>query len=196
LIERLDDERVFLPLVWIYQWRQDLQVLIDKMFSPDTAGVLDAALLGNRYNLLPATAERFRAGGTFHVLVISGLHISFIGGLVYLLSQRLTRRRWLQFLLSTTVLWGYTIGVGAEASVVRAALMFTIVALALVIFRPASLATAESLRSFISTDFPFRAGDHHRRVAADAETQGNRILAANTRNSISALLPTLAAYAQ
>jgi predicted membrane metal-binding protein len=37
---------------------------------------LNAALLGNRHQLSRSTAERFRAGGTFHVLVISGLHIS------------------------------------------------------------------------------------------------------------------------
>jgi len=138
LIERLDDEPVFLPFAWLYEWRQQLQRQIDKSFSPQTAGVLDAVLLGNRYNLLPDTAERFRAGGTFHVLVISGLHISFIGGVIFLLSQRLTKKRWLQFLLSALVLWGYTVAVGAESSVVRAALMFTIVALAPVIFRRAS----------------------------------------------------------
>jgi len=138
LIERLDDEPVFLPLAWLYDWRKRLQVQIDRQFSLQTAGVLDAALLGNRYNLLPSTAERFRAGGTFHVLVISGLHITFIGGVVFIITQRLTNRRGLQFILSAVVLWGYALAVGAEASVVRAALMFTLVALGPVIFRRAS----------------------------------------------------------
>jgi len=105
LIERLDDEPVFLPLAWLYEWRKRLQAQIDIQFSPQTAGVLDAALLGNRYNLLPSTAERFRAGGTFHVLVISGLHITFIGGVVFIITQRLTKRRGWQFLLSAVVLW-------------------------------------------------------------------------------------------
>ncbi|MGH9933415.1 MAG: DUF4131 domain-containing protein, partial [Pyrinomonadaceae bacterium] len=73
LIERLENERVFLPLAWLYEWRRKLQTEIDLRFSKETAGVLDAALLGNRYNLSRSTAERFREGGTFHVLVISGL---------------------------------------------------------------------------------------------------------------------------
>jgi competence protein ComEC len=138
LIERLDDRDVFMPLAWLYDWRNRFQQQIDTRFSAETAGVLDAALLGNRYNLSRASAERFREGGTFHVLVISGLHISFIGGIVFLVARRLTKNRFLQFLLPTTVLWSYALAVGADGSVVRAALMFTFVALAAVVFRPAS----------------------------------------------------------
>ena len=76
LVERLDDERVFLPLAWVYEWRQRMLAEIDAKFSLPAGGVLKAALLGNRYQLSRSTAERFREGGTFHVLVISGLHIS------------------------------------------------------------------------------------------------------------------------
>jgi competence protein ComEC len=137
-IERLDDTRRFSPLGWLYEWRERLQREIDSHFTPETAGVLDAALLGNRYNLSRSAAERFREGGTFHVLVISGLHISFIGGLVYLGARRLTRRRLLQFLLPATVVWSYSLAVGAESSVVRAALMFSFAALAPVVFRQAT----------------------------------------------------------
>ena len=137
-IVRLDDTRVFPPLAWLYEWRQRLQRAIDSRFTPETAGVLDAALLGNHYNLSRDASERFREGGTFHVLVISGLHISFIGGLVFLAARRVTRNRLLQFLLPAIVVWAYSLAVGAEASVVRAALMFTFGGLASIIFRQAS----------------------------------------------------------
>jgi competence protein ComEC len=142
LIERLDDAPVFLPLSFIYEWRTTLQRQIDGQFSPETAGVLDAALLGNRYNLRPSTSDRFREGGTFHVLVISGLHITFIGGLVLLIMKRITKRRGIQVILSAVVLWSYTLAVGAEASVVRAALMFTLIALGPVLFRQTSALNA------------------------------------------------------
>jgi competence protein ComEC len=137
LVERLDDERVFLPLAWLYEWRQFLLRQISAKFSNETSGVLQAALLGNRYYLSHDAAERFREAGTFHVLVISGLHISFIGGMALLLMRRLTRRRGWQFIVSAMFLWAYSLAVGAEASVVRAALMFTIVALAPVVSRRA-----------------------------------------------------------
>jgi competence protein ComEC len=142
LIERLDNERVFLPLALLYEWRHELQAEIDSRFSAETAGVLDAALLGNRYNLSRSTSEKFRDGGTFHVLVISGLHITFLGGLVFLIARRLTKSRWLQFLLAASVVWGYSFAVGAESSVVRAALMFTFVILAPLVSRRASSSNA------------------------------------------------------
>ncbi len=134
-ITRLEDTAVFPPLAWLYEWHQRLQQQIDARFAPETAGVLDATLLGNRYNLSYSASERFREGGTFHVLVISGLHISFIGGLVFLLMRRFTRRRLLQFITPAIIVWAYSIAVGADASVVRAALMFTFAGLGTIVFR-------------------------------------------------------------
>ena len=137
-ITRLEEGAVFGPLASLYVWREKLQREIDSRFTPETAGVLDAALLGNRYNLSREASERFREGGTFHVLVISGLHISFIGGIVFLAVRRLTKRRLLHFVLPALVVWSYSLAVGAEASVVRAALMFSFAGLAAIVFRQAT----------------------------------------------------------
>ncbi|MGI8917222.1 MAG: ComEC/Rec2 family competence protein [Pyrinomonadaceae bacterium] len=142
LIERLDDERVLLPLAWLYDWRERLQQAFNNHFAPETAGVLNAAVLGNHHFLSKPASERFREGGTFHVLVISGLHISFIGGLFLHIARKVSRRRLTQFLISATVLWSYAIAVGAEASVVRAALMFTLVVFAPVVSRRAASVNA------------------------------------------------------
>lgn len=138
LVERLDDARVFLPLAWVYEWREYLQKEFAARFSRETAGVLAASLLGNRYQISHAAAERFRAGGTFHVLVISGLQIAFIGGLVFLIARAFTRRKLLQFVFAAIFMWAYAIGVGSEPSVARAALMFTVVAFAPLVSRRAN----------------------------------------------------------
>src|SRR6266571_6611986 len=135
LIERLDDDSVFLPLAWLYEWRQRLEKEFASNFSTETAGVLDAALLGNRYNVSHASADRFRAGGTFHVLVIAGLHISFVAAVVFLLVRWMTRRRLLQFICAVTFVWSYVIAVGAHEPVVRAALMFTLAVFAPIVSR-------------------------------------------------------------
>jgi competence protein ComEC len=138
LVERLDDETVFLPLAWLYQWRGSLGRDFFRTFSPETAGILAAALLGNQYNISHSAAERFRAGGTFHVLVISGLQIAFIGTLMMMAVRSFTRRRFLQFLIACSFIWAFTIAVGADASVARSALMFTTVALAPLLSRRAN----------------------------------------------------------
>jgi competence protein ComEC len=138
LLERLDDAPVFLPLAWLYEWREQLEVEFDQKFSPETAGVLDAVLLGNRYKISRAVADRFRAGGTFHVLVIAGLHISFIAGIVFLLMRRLTRNRLVQFTSAVTFLFAYSIMVGAQPPVLRAALVFSLGIFAPLVWRRAS----------------------------------------------------------
>lgn len=122
----------------LYRWRAFLQQQLDLHFSTETAAVLSAALLGNRYNLSTETSDRFREGGTFHILVISGAHISFLGALVLLITRRFISRRWLQLVAAASVVWLYTIAVGADVSVVRAAFMFSFVAAGRLLFRPSS----------------------------------------------------------
>jgi competence protein ComEC len=138
LIERLDDESVFLPLAWLYDWREKLQQQFSATFSAETSGVLQAALLGNRYGLSQSAADRFRTGGTFHVLVISGMQISFIGALVFLGAGWFTQKRVWRFSIATFLIWSYTVAVGGDAPVARAALMFTFIILAPVVWRRAN----------------------------------------------------------
>jgi competence protein ComEC len=138
LIERLDDERVFLPVAWLYEWRQHLEAEFDRRFSAETAGVLDAVLLGNRHKVSRAVADRFREGGTFHVLVIAGLHISFIAGLLFLLMKRITRNRVVQFVCLAIMLFAYSLAVGAQMPVIRAALVFTFGIFAPLVWRRAN----------------------------------------------------------
>ncbi|MBX7174313.1 MAG: ComEC/Rec2 family competence protein [Pyrinomonadaceae bacterium] len=139
LIENLGKTRTFAPFEWLAERRQNLIIEFKKHFSVSTAGVLIASLLGNKYHLDKTTSESFREGGTFHILVISGLQITFIGGLAILLLRQFTRNRFWQFLLSTLFLWAYTIAVGADAPVTRAALMFTVWYFAFVVFRQGTL---------------------------------------------------------
>jgi competence protein ComEC len=138
LVERLDDEPIFLPLAWLYDWREKLQQKFSATFSAETSGVLNAALLGNRYGLSQSAADRFRTGGTFHVLVISGMQISFIGAVVFLSVGWLARNRIWRFILAALLIWLYTVAVGGDAPVARAALMFTLVILAPVVWRRAN----------------------------------------------------------
>ena len=139
LIEKIADESVFMPLAWVYDQRAQIIADFKNNLNRRTAGVMIASLLGDKYFLDKDTSDLFREGGTFHILVISGLHITFIGGLLLLFLKQLTRNRWIQFAATTTVLWAYTLAVGADVPVVRAAIMFTIVLYSYVIYRQSSL---------------------------------------------------------
>ena len=98
-----------------------------------------ASLLGDKHFLDKETGDIFRDGGTFHVLVISGLHITFIGGVLFWIVSLFTRdKRW-HLAIAGTALWMYTFAVGAEVPVVRASVMFTAFLFARAIYRDSSL---------------------------------------------------------
>lgn len=139
LIEKLGDAEEFAPLAWIYEQRENLIIEFREKFSSPTSGILIASLLGNKYFLDRGTAEIFRAGGTFHVLVISGLHVTFIGGLTLLFLRFFTAQRFWQFVVASAFLWTYSIAVGADVPVVRATVMFTILLFSQVIYRNGTL---------------------------------------------------------
>ena len=135
LIEKIGETETFAPLVWLYEYRQDLIRDSLENFNSQTAGILIASLLGNRNFLDKETAEIFREGGTFHVLVISGLHITFIGGFLLLVTGFFKRKKLWKVFFAVGFLWCYAIAVGAEVPVIRAALMFTILLVPQVISR-------------------------------------------------------------
>ncbi len=139
MIEVVDRPVLCSTLDLVYEQRQWLIDEFRARLSPQAAGVMIASLLGDKYFLDKETADIFRDGGTFHVLVISGLHITFIGGILLWLVGRFTRdRRW-HLAIAGTTLWLYTFAVGAEVPVVRASLMFTAFLLARAIYRDSSL---------------------------------------------------------
>jgi len=139
LIDKIADRQTFAPLAWIYERRQNLIIDFRDKFNVSTAGILIASLLGNKYFLDKPTAEVFREGGTFHVLVISGLHITFIGGLTLLFIRFFTKKRLWQFLIASAFLWAYSLAVGADVPVVRATIMFTILLFSQMIYRSGTL---------------------------------------------------------
>lgn len=139
LIEVIEQESRFSPMAIFFDLRNSAISKFSEMFSPRTAGLLIATILGDKYFLDRETADIFRAGGTFHILVISGLHMTFIGGLILLMVRRFTRNRWMQFVLTATAAWIYTLSVGAEPPAVRACLMITVLLLGQALYRTANL---------------------------------------------------------
>lgn len=149
LIERLAPPQGFSLVGAVRTIRAKLIARFLDAFDGPTAGVMIASLLGSKRYLDKSTATAFRDGGTFHVLVISGLHITFIGGLVFAVVGLATRRRGVRFLITTTILWSFSVAVGAEVPVVRAALMFTVVLFADVVFRDSNQLNSLGLSALV-----------------------------------------------
>ncbi|MBP3878965.1 MAG: DNA internalization-related competence protein ComEC/Rec2 [Lachnospiraceae bacterium] len=71
------------------QIRFRLRRRIEESFSPRTAAVMSAMLVGDRSLMEAEDSDRFRMAGVSHVLVISGLHITMMAEFVYRILCRL-----------------------------------------------------------------------------------------------------------
>ncbi|MEP7272410.1 MAG: ComEC/Rec2 family competence protein [Acidobacteriota bacterium] len=106
-----------------------------RTLSQPTSGLLVAAILGNHNFLDRRVAETFRSGGTYHLLVISGLHIALLASSLLFLTNLMVRRRSTRILLIISALWAFSIMVGAQPAVTRAAAMLSIALFGEIIFR-------------------------------------------------------------
>ena len=109
-----------------------IRILDSSGLNKEAASMTRALLLGDRSGIDPELREAYQRAGVVHLLAISGLHVGLLLALVHvILSPLLGRKsRMLRFVVSLTALWGYAILAGLGPSVVRAAVMFSLWALA------------------------------------------------------------------
>lgn len=97
--------------------------------SGQTLSLAKALVLGNKDDLDKQTKRSFRQVGASHLLALSGLHLGIIYALIYTLFVRWvchTRWRWHALPLVLFSLWGYALVAGMPVSLVRAALMLSL----------------------------------------------------------------------
>lgn len=104
----------------------------------DEVALAQALILGRGERLTTALRDSFRRGGTYHLLVFSGLQIAFAAGLLAALLRWLHRPRasdWLLLAFATIA----PLFIGPTASVSRASIGIALYALSRILKRPTSL---------------------------------------------------------
>jgi competence protein ComEC len=142
LIERLGDGSRNALLWRLYRLRTTMLTRLLSFNRQPASGILAASLLGSRYWLDRRAAQTFREGGTFHLLVISGMHVAVIALVLLWLAKRLWHSRITQFAVVIMLLWFYAVMVGAQPAITRAVVMITIVLLGQLLYRQALGANA------------------------------------------------------
>jgi competence protein ComEC len=99
------------------------------------AAVLASLVIGDYSGLNKATRETFQNSGTYHVLVISGLHVAWIAGLLLHILKCIGLPERLRYLIAAFVILFYTCVVGFQASITRCLWMFLLYLTARMIFR-------------------------------------------------------------
>lgn len=106
----------------IYSLRERAYAKLYELFPAPEAPLLAGILLGIESDLTPEWKRAFRDTGTAHIIAISGFNIALLAAVFSGFFQRVLPRWWAAGLAALAIS-GYTILVGAQPSVVRAAIM-------------------------------------------------------------------------
>lgn len=99
--------------------------LLARAVPQPQAGLAAGLLIGLRDLVAPDVSNEFRIAGLSHIVAISGSHLALIAALAISLLRSLGRRP--RSLIVLGLIWGYALLAGASPSVIRAAVMATVV---------------------------------------------------------------------
>lgn len=101
----------------------------------ESAAVLEASLLGDRGSLTRELENDFQRSGTYHALVVSGLHVGVLAGFLLWLLRRIGVRRWAAMSAAAAVAIAYALLLDTPLPAVRAAAMLSAYLAASLIYR-------------------------------------------------------------
>ncbi len=134
-------DRIPLPLLPVY-WSGQLKQNIDRCFSTENAPLIKAIVTGDRTDCSDTLESTIRRTGLSHTTAVSGMHLSYLIGVLVLLLGRSRRN----CLITIPVIVLVVLMTGCTPSITRAAVMLILVQLAPVFGRetdgPTSLAAA------------------------------------------------------
>ena len=124
-------------LFWtaIFTFKVQASQTINRILAEPYAALLNGILLGIETGIPEALYEKFNLTGASHIIVISGSNIALIAGIFLLLGQKIFGRRAAPPMAIAGIII-YTLLVGADAAVSRAAVMGTLWILAIWSGRP------------------------------------------------------------
>jgi len=107
----------------IFNLRQRLRDVLRKYLYPNDEAAMETMLLGISSAIPRPIMNLFMQTGTVHILAISGLHVTMMAMLFFILLKVFPFSRVGQYILTITLLLGYAILTGGRPSVVRAFVM-------------------------------------------------------------------------
>ena len=97
-------------------------------------GLIQAMLIGDEVNLDNETRQSFAETGIVHIIAISGGNVLVFFAAINLLLFWLKHKkhRWIKYLIALPLVWFYVIMAGAPPSAIRAAIMFSLLAIGII----------------------------------------------------------------
>ena len=107
----------------LFALKQSLGNRIDALFPEETAGFLKSLFLGERSGITLSEKSLYQSAGISHILAISGLHLSLLGGFFYRLLRKIKLSSLLSSLITSFFLFSYFLFTGSSHSAFRALFM-------------------------------------------------------------------------
>ncbi|MBL7711376.1 MAG: ComEC/Rec2 family competence protein [Chitinophagaceae bacterium] len=110
---------------------RSLAVIQQYIHDPATAALLEAMLMGEERNIDPDLRQAYSDTGIIHIISISGAHIAILFFAISFGFRRMGSGRyaWIQYTATVTLIWFYISIAGLPVPAIRAAGMFTMLAL-------------------------------------------------------------------
>ena len=131
----------------IHRW---IEGRISRYFDDDNIrGLVMGMVLGRTAGLSAETERQFQAGGVFHLVVVSGFNIAVIAAAAMWIGGFIARRRGSRLVLTLIAVAAYSILVGWQMPVVRAAIMACVFIVGRALDRGHSPLNAAALSAFV-----------------------------------------------
>lgn len=115
-----------------------LHILNSHIPDNETKQLTAATLLNERAGLDDFIQDAYSNTGITHIIAISGMHVNLLFYIMLLLMFWIRKRKylWVKYVLAIPFVWFYIMLTGAPPSALRAAIMFSLIALSVGINRP------------------------------------------------------------
>ena len=145
-IRIVKEEESFSPDIYLHRLNLAISDKYKKILGDKNAGSLSAMVLGDKRGLDEEIKELYQENSISHLLSISGLHISLLGGAVFLFLRRLKISFSFPLIASSIILIIYGAFTGFSVSTSRAIVMMSVLFISFVIGKsydlPSGLALA------------------------------------------------------
>ncbi|MBS1586758.1 MAG: ComEC family competence protein [Bacteroidetes bacterium] len=127
-----------------------MQQLARYIDDKPTLGLIQAMLIGDEVNLDNETRQSFAETGIVHIIAISGGNVAIFFLAISLLLWWLKHKRhqWIKYFIALPLVWLYVLMAGAPPSAVRAAIMFSLLAIGIILQK-----NNNSLNTLLATAF-------------------------------------------
>ncbi|MBR6729186.1 MAG: DNA internalization-related competence protein ComEC/Rec2, partial [Clostridia bacterium] len=119
----------------LYQLNRHCFRLLERRMPQEAAAVLQAMALGDTSGFTDDFRDNLKVSGLSHVTAVSGMHVSTLVSMLYILFSVLGQNRYKFIWLTGGVIIFFMLFTGASPSVVRAAIMGIMTLLAYIFFR-------------------------------------------------------------